>query len=114
MKIEITELHFVHADGVLDQAACSLHELAVAAQLSEAEIRELVELGALQPLVGAGSADAAFTVACLPRLRALRRLRQDLELDAQGASVALALLERIDELERQLHRLRAQLPQSLI
>lgn len=114
MKIEITELHWVD-----EQSACSLHELAAAARLSEAELRELVDLGVLQPLAPAAAmpratppGEPSFAVACLPRLRALRRMRDDLELDAHGASVALALLERIDELERQLRRLRAQLPGS--
>jgi hypothetical protein len=116
MKIEITELHWVD-----EQSACSLGELAAAAQLSETELRELVELGVLRPIAPAPApaasaglpvAEPLFAAGCLPRLRTLRRMRHDLELDAHGASVALALLERIDELERQLRRLRAQLPRS--
>ena len=74
----------------------------------------LAMLLAPAPAASAGLpvAEPLFAAGCLPRLRTLRRMRHDLELDAHGASVALALLERIDELERQLRRLRAQLPRS--
>ena len=52
-----------------------------------------------------------FPAASLGRLRSLRRLREDFELDQEGLSVALALLERIDGLERELRAMRALLPQ---
>jgi chaperone modulatory protein CbpM len=45
-------------------------------------------------------------------VRAVRRLREDFDLDAHGVSVALALLDRIEALERQLRALRAQLPDA--
>jgi chaperone modulatory protein CbpM len=38
------------------------------------------------------------------------RLRHDFELDEQGLAVALALLERVRDLEAELDALRAQLP----
>jgi chaperone modulatory protein CbpM len=111
MQIEFTEVCWVD-----EQPACSLRELAEASRLSEPELRELVELGVLHPLAPASLVPASsaveplFAAETLVTMRAVRRLREDLELDAHGVSVALALLERIEALERQLRRLRAQLP----
>jgi chaperone modulatory protein CbpM len=113
MKIEVTEVHWIDQHG-----ACSLHELVEASQLSADELRELVEIGVLQPLPPGSAASAAagteprFATECLATARAVRRLREDFDLDAHGVSVALALLERIGNLERQLRALRAQLPGS--
>lgn len=110
MKIEYAEVHWVE-----EQPACSLRELAEGSRLSEQELRELVELGVLQPLAppAAGSMaspEPLFGGQSRVTLRALCRLRDDLELDLHGASVAVALLERIGELERELRRLRAHHP----
>ena len=74
----------------------------------------------LRPLQPAGAESAAaaaqaeprFAAECLVTVRAVRRLRDDLGLDTHGVSVALALMERIDDLERQLRALRAQFPDS--
>jgi chaperone modulatory protein CbpM len=108
MKIEVTEVHWMDP-----HAPCSLRDLAEASRLTEAELRELVELGVLRPLSGfAGptGSEMHFAVDCLSTARSARRLREDFDLDAQGLSVALALIERIDDLERQLRALRARLP----
>lgn len=113
MRIELAEVHWVE-----EQPACTLRELAEASQLPEQELRELMELGVLQPLAAPldvaraeGVTEPRFGAQCLVTVRAVRRLRDDFDLvDTHGVSVALALLERIDELERQLRRLRAQLP----
>jgi chaperone modulatory protein CbpM len=111
MKIEVTEVHWVDQHG-----ACSLHELAEASRLSEDELRELVALGVLRPLPVPGAdapgGDLRFAAECRVTMRVVRRLRDDFELDPHGLSVALALLERIEGLERQLRALRAQLPNS--
>jgi chaperone modulatory protein CbpM len=108
MKIEVTEVRWV------DQLAeCSLHELAELSRLPEVELRELVELGVLQPREPSTATppghEPRFDAECLVKIRSVRRLREDFELDAHGASVALALLERVEYLERQLRALRARL-----
>jgi chaperone modulatory protein CbpM len=116
MKVEVTEVRWVDQHG-----ACSLRELAEVSRLSEDELRELVALGVLRPVAaseaaapGGGAADEGlrFAAECRATMRVVRRLRDDFELDPHGLSVALALLERIDDLERQLRALRAQLPDS--
>jgi chaperone modulatory protein CbpM len=114
MKIEMTEVRWVD-----QHAACTLHDLVEASQLSADELRELVDLGVLQPLQAAGlespaaGAEPRFAAECLVTVRAVRRLRRDFDLDAHGVSVALALIGRIEALERQLRALRAQLPDSV-
>lgn len=113
MKIEVTEVSWVDQHG-----ACSLHELLEASQLSAHDLQELVELGVLRPLpstlagAAAPTAEPRFAAECLVTVRAVRRLREDFDLDAHGVSVALALLDRIEALERQLRALRAQLPDA--
>ena len=108
MKIEVTEVHWIDQHG-----ACSLRELAEAGRVSEDELRQLLELGVVHPLAGAADASGGgprFAADCLVTMRSVRRLREGFELDAHGVSVALALLERVEQLERQLRALRAQLP----
>jgi chaperone modulatory protein CbpM len=111
-RIDYTEVHWID-----EQPACSLRQLAEASRLSEQELRELVELGALQPsssppagATAVGASDLWFGAHCLVTLRAVRRLRDDFDLDTHALSVALALLERIEGLERELRGLRARQP----
>jgi len=104
MRIEITEVHW------LDQSSeLTLSELAELSGLSDAELRELVEVGALTP-VDPGAHPWVFRAECIATARAASRLRNDFELDAPGLALALNLLDRIRDLEAQLRDLRAQLP----
>ena len=84
----------------------TLAELASRSGLSEAELRELVDYGALAPL-DARVAEWTFAAEVLGALQAARRLRDDLELDAAALALALALLRRVRELEAELRALRA-------
>ncbi|HWI81153.1 chaperone modulator CbpM [Ramlibacter sp.] len=84
-------------------------ELARASGLSEADITELVEYGALQVL-SAGAAEPVFSAECLSPLRRASRVRRDFDLDLFAVAVLLQYLNRIDELERQVRTLRAHLP----
>jgi chaperone modulatory protein CbpM len=85
-------------------------ELAQWSGLSEAELRELVDCGALVP-IDAQSAAWSFGGECLVTVRTARRLRDDLELDPHALALALMFLDRIRRLEAQLRELQAQLPQ---
>jgi len=87
----------------------SLAELVQCSGLSEAELRELVDYGALVPKDPQGaqwtfSGDIGVTV------QAAGRLRADLELDPQALALALTFIRRIRELEAQIDALHAQLP----
>ena len=104
MKLELTEAVWLDEHGAL-----TLIELAECSGLSETELRELVDLGALEPL-DREARDWNFNSHCIVAARAACRLRDDFELDTHGLAVVLSLLERVHELEHELQRLHARLP----
>ena len=97
------------AAWLTEERAFSLAELAGLSGLSEAELRELVEYGALTP-VDPEASPWIFSGRCLLTVRAACRLRVDFDLEPNGVALIVSLLERIRELETQLGSLRAQLP----
>lgn len=74
--------------------------------LSEDEIRELVDMGALVP-IDAHQLPWSFGAECVLTVRRACRLRNDLELDTHALALALDLLAQIDALELELSQLRA-------
>ena len=87
----------------------SIAELVLCSGLSEAELRELVDYGALVP-TNPQQAEWTFSGDIVVTVQAAGRLRADLELDPQALALALTLIKRIRELEAQIGNLRAQLP----
>ncbi len=87
----------------------SLAELAELSGLSEAELRELVDYGAVTP-INPDSSPWVFNGKCLLTVRTACSLRVSFDLDPHGAALMVALLDRIHDLEVQLGSLRAQLP----
>ena len=83
-------------------------QLVSASGLPEVDVRELVRYGALVPRDPAAPV-WTFEARWLVVARTASRLRHDFELDAHGLSVVLSYVERIDTLEAELRRLRAQL-----
>lgn len=68
-------------------------------------IATLVEYGLLEPLERAG-VQWRFDAACIPRLRAIERLRRDLGANLAGIAVILDLLDRLTALQREVEQLR--------
>lgn len=103
------------ADAVwLDaQQEYSIDELAQFSRLSEAELRELVDYGALTP-INPSSAEWMFGGDMIVTVQAAGRLRDDLGLEPQALALALTLIARIRGLEAQLCNLRAQLPRRSV
>ena len=87
----------------------SIDELAIFSGLSEAELRELVDYGALRP-ANPQELHLVFSADCVFRVRKASRLRDDLELDTHAMALAIMLLDRIDKLEAQVAALRSQVP----
>jgi chaperone modulatory protein CbpM len=83
-------------------------ELLAASRWSREELIELIELGALHPS-GDSEASWRFPSAALATVRSAARLRAAFELDGPGLAFALGLLERIEELQRQVRELECQL-----
>ena len=87
----------------------TVEDLVTLSGLSEAEIHELVELGALTPL-DPSLIPWRFQADCVVTVRKASRLRDDFELDAHALALALTLLEQIQTLEAELSGLRARQP----
>ena len=87
----------------------SVEDLVGLSGLSEADIHELVELGALTPQ-DPSRLPWSFRADCVVTVRKASRLRDDLELDAHALALALTLLEQIQTLEAELSGLRARQP----
>ncbi|MEP6997468.1 MAG: chaperone modulator CbpM [Betaproteobacteria bacterium] len=92
-----------------EQQTMPLQALAERSGLSEDEVLQLSEWGALAALAG-GSGQQMFSVHSITVARTARRLRDDFELEPHGVAVLLAYLDRIRDLESQLRALKARLP----
>ncbi len=92
-----------------DHRVVSLHELVEVSGLREEELLDLAHSGAL-PSRAAPGGEIAFSARVVTMARTACRLRDDFELDTRGLGVALRLLERVQDLEAEISRLRAQLP----
>ena len=92
--------------------AVSFAELVQLSGFAPAELRELVEFGALAPENREEVHETRwiFRGECVVTARAASRLRASFDLDTSALALALAYLERIRVLEADLHALRAQLP----
>ncbi len=93
----------------LDEAGgLSITQLVECSGLSEGELRELVECGALVP-VDVAATSWTFTRRSVVTVRAARRLRQDFALDdIHSLAIVLRLSQRIEALEARLRALHAQ------
>jgi chaperone modulatory protein CbpM len=107
MKVELSETVWLDEHGTV-----TLVELAECSGLTEPELRELVDLGAFQPLEP-GVSHLRFGAQCIVAARAASRLRNDFELDTHGLALVLSLLDRVHDLEIELQRLQARLPRMV-
>jgi chaperone modulatory protein CbpM len=86
-------------------------ELARVSGLSPSELQELVEYGALAPVQRTQTTTTlVFSAACVAPLRQAVRLRRDFDLDLFMVGMLLDYLQRIEDLEKQVRSLKAQLP----
>jgi chaperone modulatory protein CbpM len=108
VKLELTEAVWLDENGEV-----TLVELAECSGLSEPELRELIEVGALEPLDPTASA-WRFHGHSVSAARCARRLRDDFELDAPALALVLSLLDRMRELQLEVEHAQARLAASLI
>lgn len=99
----------VEAVWLAEDNEFSFPELVELSGLSEAELHELVDYGAITP-VDPDSPQWVFKGRCLITVRAAYRLRASFDLDPHGIALVISLLDRIHGLEEELGSLRAQLP----
>lgn len=74
----------------------TLDNLCEACQVSEEFINELIEYGIIESNV------PPFTADHLRRVRTIKRLQEDLEVNLPGAAVVLDLMDEIDHLRTRL------------
>jgi chaperone modulatory protein CbpM len=101
--------HIVEAVWLNDAGLCSLEQLAAYSGLTQAELRDLVEMGEIVP-TSVDAENDLYQTHYIVIARIARRLRDDFELDMHGLAVALNLLGRIRDLETQLNAAHAKLP----
>jgi chaperone modulatory protein CbpM len=106
LKVELSEAVWMDEQGVV-----TLVELAECSGLTQADLRELVDLGALEPM-DPQAREWSFGAHCIVAARTASRLRSDFELDYHGVALVLSLLERVRELESRVQRLDARLPRA--
>ena len=99
----------VEAVWLAEDNEFSFPELVELSGLSEADLQELVDYGAITP-VDPDSPQWVFKGRCLITVRAAYRLRASFDLDPHGITLVISLLDRIHGLEEELGSLRAQLP----
>ena len=99
----------IDAEWVERREQCSVAGLAKLSGLSEAELRELVDYGALAP-INPDDTGWIFEQHCVMTLQRLGRLRRAFDLDANALALTTSLLERIHDLEAELHRLQMTIP----
>ena len=86
----------------------TLEQLCRSCSLPREEVLLLIEEGIIEPQVKAGEEPMEhwqFHWKSLTRVRTTTRLQQDLGVNLPGAALALELLERIAQLERQINSL---------
>ena len=84
----------------------SLESLASAAQVHPRLVERYVDYGLLDPFRGEEPVPL-FDSAAVWRLQKIRRLRADLGINLAGISVVFDLLDRIEQLQRELARYRS-------
>ena len=90
-----------------DDVELSLAELCRASRLPAERVMEYVELGIIEP-AGRSSGAWRFSGVCLNRIRTVRRLEHDLEVNLAGAALVLDLLDEIEALRARLRRLESE------
>lgn len=81
----------------------STAQLAAASSLRPEQLARLIRAGLIEPRApGTGE----FTLSTAARLRRMLRLRRDLHVNLAGAAVIVDLVERLDQQEIELGRLR--------
>lgn len=94
-----------------EQMQIPLDELERASGLSSAEIVELVEYGVFTPQ-GSRPVEWRFAARSIVIGRTANRLRTNFELSPSAVALALGMIERIEELQRIVQTLEAQLPRE--
>ncbi len=95
--------------GQDEQRLLALADLADLSGLSEAEVLELVDYGAIAP-ADTAAGKCVFSVRSITVARTAYRLREEFDIEPHGVALLLSFLDRIRDLEDELRALQARLP----
>ncbi len=101
MKVHVTEASWINGETV-----CTVEQLVESSGLTLDEVKDLIDCGVIAPL-DRDAQSVLFKHESLVILKAARRLRDDFELDRRGLALALTLLRRVEQLERELNAAQA-------
>lgn len=87
---------------LLDDAALTLHELAVCCRVTPEWVTHHVEAGTLQVAQGRRAAEWRFTSTTVMRARRIVQLEQTYDADPQLAALTADLIEEVTRLRRAL------------
>src|SRR5512139_1396975 len=104
-RYQIVRYH-VHTQVPLRETL-TLDELSRLVDLHPEMVLRLVDLGLVDPQMG--EPEWLFQETAVPRIWKIRRLHRDLGINWAGIGVVLDLLDRIDELEREIAWMRKHL-----
>lgn len=90
-----------------DELVCSIEHLVEVSGLTRIELEELINVGLVAPM-DAAAEPPAFSLSNVVTATVGRRLRDDFELDCNGMVLAMTLLQRIEQLQREVDALRPQ------
>lgn len=84
----------------------TVKELARLSRVHPEMVAQLVEWGLVEPEIS--KPEMLFAETVIPRIWKILRLRQDLGINLAGIGVVLKLLDKIENMEREIDRLRKQ------
>ena len=106
--MRINEAEWIRLD---DQGTCTVEHLIEVSGLSIEELQDLIDTGVI-PMTDE-TAQARFALRHVGTVITARKLRDDFELDLQGLTLAMTLLQRIESLESALKDARSHLDRTI-
>ncbi len=100
-------VHYRYESRPASKNLLSMEELATLARLHPEMLDRLVKWGLVDP--EESEPELLFQETVVPRIWRIMRLRRDLGINWAGIGVVLDLLDKIDELEREIAWLRKQI-----
>ena len=100
-------VHYRYESRPASEELLSAGDLARLARLHPEMVDKLIDWGLIDPVEH--EPHLLFPETAVPRIWRIMRLRQDLGINWAGIGVVLELLDKIDQLEREIARLRRQL-----
>lgn len=89
---------------IVEEKLCGIEEIAKKTNMSESSIRRYVRMGLITPIKREKGC-YLLRETTLFRIEKIQRLRKDLGVNLSGIGIILDLLERIEDMDRQLSEL---------